>query len=259
MTKSASKSIDRPNSGRRSFIWKAGAAVSAVLATAVPAISMPKFTKDKGLKSEVDRLTGMINSLEDEKKINVLHKNFENLLDNGQYENIADLFSVDGEVVFNGGIFKGKEKGIRRLFCELFRSGQTGRKMIPAPGFEFNSESRVDISQDRKTAKAQFPFSIQVGAPIISDSVLFKMARLQGGGTMKWWERGTYKLSYIRDTKDGSWKIKKLEFQTLSKADYKPGHSSAKPIEFPLFSKTYPEDPAGPDRLVKSVRGSRKV
>ena len=259
MNRSTPKSNDQPNTGRRSFIWKTGAAVSAVLAAAVPAMSLPKFTKDKGLKSEVDRLTGMISSLEDEKKIHGLHNTFENLLDSGCYEELVDLFSSDSEVKFNGGVFKGKEKGVRRLFCELFRSGQTGRKMIPAPGFEFNDESGVEISQDRKTAKAQFPFSIQVGSPIISDSVLVKMARLQGGGTMKWWEGGMYQVSYVKDYRNNNWKIKSLEYQALTKADYSPERSCAKPIDVPLFTKVYPADPIGPDRLFNPKQGSRKV
>jgi len=262
MNKSASRSNDQPNAGRRSFMWKAGAAVSAVLATAVPAMSMNKTGKDKGLKSEVDRLTCKLGSLEDENKIRGLHQVFEALLDKGCYEDLIDLFSADGEVKFNGGVFNGRTSGVRRLFCEYFGSGQTGKKIAPAPGFEIDKElqkDKVEISEDRKTAKAQFSYSIQVGSPVISDSVLVKMARLQGSGIMKWWEGGTYNVSYIKDIENENWKINMLEYKTLSKADYKPGRSSAKPIEPPLFLKTYPEDPAGPDRLYRLVKGDKKT
>ena len=128
--------------------------------------------------------------------------------------------------------------------------------MIPAPGFEINDEQvqdKVQISKDRKSAKVQFSYSIQVGTPIVSDSVLLKMARLQGGGIMKWWEGGIYRMACVKDIKDGSWKIKGLEFHTLAKADYRAGRSYASPIEPPLFSKVYPDDPAGPDKLFKPV------
>jgi hypothetical protein len=50
--------------------------------------------------------------------------------------------------------------------------------------------------------------------------------------------------------KDGIWKIERLEHRVLSKADYRPGKSCARPISVPLFSKRYPEDPVGPDRLI---------
>ena len=259
MSKTLSKCNDHPNTGRRSFIWKAGAAVSAVLATAVPAMSMPKIGKDKGLKGEVDRLTGMINNLEDENKIRDLHNNFEYLMDNGRYEDLVELFTSDSEVKFNGGVFKGKEKGVKRLFCELFRSGNTGKRMMPAPGFELDNESKVDVFKDYKTAKAQFPFSVQVGTPMVSDSVLVKMARLQGGGTMRWWEGGMYRVSYVKDAGDKGWKIKNLEFRTMAQADYKPGRSYVKPISTPRFSKVYPANPIGPDRLFNSEPGSKEV
>lgn len=252
MSRSQSKSGARTDKGRRSFIWKAGAAVTAVLATAAPALSMSKSGKDKGLEGKVNSLTGKLESLEEEKKIRQLHQTFEALLDSGRYEDTVELFATDAEIKYNGGIFRGKEKGVKRLMCENFGTGKTGKKIASAPGFEVKEEllkDNVVVSADRKTAKASFSYSIQVGAPIISDSVLISMARLQGDGVMKWWEGGVYNVSYIKDAKAGTWKIKNLEYQTLSKADYKPGRSYAKSIDLPLFSKVYPEDPAGPDKL----------
>ncbi|MBN1975209.1 MAG: nuclear transport factor 2 family protein [Sedimentisphaerales bacterium] len=233
-----SKSSDKPDTGRRSFIWKAGAAVSAALAATVPAMSMP---------------TGKLENMEDENQIRRLHHTYETLLNKGSYENLADLFVHDGEVIFNGGIFKGKDKGIQRLFCNHFSPGMTGKMIIPAPGFELDNElyqDKVEIAADRRSATAQFSYSIQAGSPIISDSVLIKMARLQGEGIMKWWEGGIYNVSYVKDMKSGKWKIQRLEYKTLSKADYKPGRSYAKPIDIPAFSKVYPSDPAGPDKLL---------
>lgn len=256
MSQSTSKSNEQPNTGRRSFMWKAGAAVSAVLATSVPAMSMPSLSRNKGLNGEMDRLTAKLGNLEDEKKIRELHRMFETHLDAGRYENLVELFSNDGEVTFNGGIFKGKKKGIRRLFCEYFRSGKTGKSVRPAPGFEHDNEmlqERIEISVDCKTADAQFPYSIQVGAPIISDSVLIQMARLQGEGIMTWWEGGTYEMSYVKDAGDNHWKIKSIGFRTMARAEYRPGRSYAKPIDTPLFSEVYPNDPSGPDRLLKRV------
>jgi len=211
------------------------------------------FKSDANLKSKVDLLSGRLGMLEDENGIRGLHKTYEALLDKGMYQEVESLFTDDAEVIFNGGVFEGRETGIRRLFHDHFSSGLTGKRIEPAPGFQLDAEQQQDmiaVAPDRWSARAGFSYSIQVGSPIVSDSLLVKMARLQGEGIQKWWEGGVYALSYIKDAGDGTWKIKRLEYKTLSRADFKPGRSYAKPISVCRFSKVYPDDPAGPDRLI---------
>ena len=153
---------------------------------------------------------------------------------------------------YSTAAFSKARDGVSRLYRDCFSSGLTGKKIGPAPGFEVDSEQQqetVKVSTDRLSASAQFPYSIQVGTPMTPDSQLVQMARLQGEGIMKWWEGGTYEVSYVKCIRDGGWKIKRLEYRVSSKADYRPGRSHAGPISVPLFSKVYPEDPAGPDLL----------
>jgi hypothetical protein len=263
--KSTSKPNDtpkHPNTGRRSFMWKIGAAMSAVLATAVPGMSRPRINQDTGLKAQVDQLSKQIGIFEDKNAIHKLHQTCEILLTNRMYEEVVNLFTDDGEVIFNGGVFKGKKRGVRRLYCDHFSSGLTGNKIEPAPGFQADTEQQQDIievSPDRRSARARFSYSIQVGAPIISDSQLVRMAHLHGEGIMKWWEGGIYEVSYVKDIKDGGWKIKRFEYRVLSKADYRPGKSYARPISVPPFTKVYPEDPAGPDKLIHPGQGLWKA
>jgi hypothetical protein len=69
---------------------------------------------------------------------------------------------------------------------------------------------------------------------------------------MKWWEGGIHEVSYVKDIQDEAWKIKRIEYRVLSKADYRAGRSYAKPIDVPAFSKTYPADPTGPDKLIRA-------
>jgi len=243
----------KADAGRRSFLWKAGAGMSAVLAAAVPGIAKATTSDDNNLKTRVNSLSNQVAILKDENIIRELHKTYEKFLDNGKYKEAVNLFADDAEVVFNGGVFKGKNKGVSRLYQNHFKAGLTGKKMESAPGFQLSEnqlQDVVEVSPDLKSAKAEFTYSIQVGTPIVSDSLLVKMARLQGEGIMKWWEGGVYKLSYLKNIKDGSWKIKRLEYKTLSSADYRLGKSYAKPISIPEFSKVYPEEPAGPDKLV---------
>jgi len=240
----------KPDTGRRSFIWKTGAAMSAVIASAATGISKQKVDPDAGLKDQLDHLSNRIGSLEDANAIRRLHQAYESRLDRGMYEEIAGMFADDAEVVYNGGLFTGKD-GIRRLYCDHLASGRTGRKIEPAPGFETDPAQPLDIVEvagDRKTATGQFPYSIQVGAPMTGESSLVEMARLQGEGIVYWWESGIYEVSYVK--KDNAWKIRKLEYRVTSKADYKPGRSHAKPINVPAFSSIFPKNPTGPDRLV---------
>ena len=243
-----------PSNGRRSFIWKTGAAMSALLATAAAGVSKPKADQEEDLKAQIDRLSNQVRSLKDANSIRRLHQAYESYLDKGMYEEIVNMFADEGEVVFNGGLFVGKNRGIRRLYCNHFSSCFIGRKIEPAPGFELDPaqyQDVVEVAPDRKSAKARFPYSIQVGRPLSSDSQLMAMARLQGQGIMYWWEGGTYEVSYVKNAE--SWKIKRLDYQVISKADYKPGRSYATPIDVPLFSKTHPENPTGPDKLVNST------
>ncbi len=243
---------DQPNARRRSFMWKVGAAVPALLASAVPGKSSPGTSQDAALKNQMDRLSSRLGILEDESAIRRLHRTYEALLNDGSYEEAMNLFTDDGEVIFNGGIFKGKNGGLRRLYAGRFQPGSAGRKIEPAPGFQpdpARQSDAVTVAADRKSARASFSLSVQMGTPIISDSPLVQMARLHGEGIMKWWEGGTYEIAYVKDMKNGVWKIKRLEYRAHSKADYRPGRLRAKPISVPRLSKIYPEDPAGPDVL----------
>jgi hypothetical protein len=249
----AVKSISNPNTGRRSFLWKAGTALSAALAYAVPSLAAPKAIQRDGSNAEVNRLSRQLGMLEDEKSIRALHQSYENRMNNGRYEEAVDLFAENSIVVFNGGVFEGKTSGIARLYCERFRSGLTGKNIGPAPGAQAAADPQretITISADRLSAKAQFPYSIQVGVPLAIDSSLVQMARLQGEGIMKWCESGTYAVSYVKDMNDGSWKIQSLEYRVVSQNDFRPGKAYAKPIFVPMFAKTYPEDSSGPDRLL---------
>jgi hypothetical protein len=240
----------KPDTGRRSFIWKTGAAMSAVVASAVAGIPNHRIDPNADLKGQLDHLASRIECLEDANAIRRLHQAYESRLDRGMYEEVAGMFADDAQVVYNGGLFTGKD-GIRRLYCDHFASSCTGRKIEPAPGFETDPAQQLDIVEvaaDRKTATGQFPYSMQVGTPMAGDSSLVAMARLQGEGIVNWWECGIHQVSYVKN--DSAWKISRLEYRVASKADYTPGRSYAKPISVPLFSKTFPENPAGPDTLI---------
>ncbi len=233
--------------GRRSFLWKSGAAMTAAATAVVPGMAKSSASNNTGAEALAHRL-GM---LEDERVIRTLHQTYEELLDSGNYEKIAGLFLEDASVVFNGGVFKG-ERSIARLYRDHFSAGLTGKKLGPVPGIGAAPEI-VTVAEDRKFARAQFPYSIQVGAPMRSNSSLVQMARLHGEGIVKWCESGIYEVSYAKRRKDGSWMIAKLDHLVSSKTDYRPGRAYANPVSIPQFDKTYPADNTGPDSLISQA------
>jgi hypothetical protein len=229
---------------RRSFIWKLGAGASAAVAsTAGLTRTETRATDDPALRAAL---------LEEERTLRKLHQAFEQAMDSGLHEAVIGMFAADAEVVFNGGVFSQRVQGVSRLYREQFPSGKTGARMPPAPGFELAAEQQrdsVEVAADRLSAQALFTYSIQVGAPIETESSLAAMARLHGEGARTWWEGGVYKVSYRRATADGRWQISRLEYDTLSRADYRAGRSYAMPITVERLATRFPMDRLGPDAL----------
>jgi hypothetical protein len=229
---------------RRSFFWTMSAGVSAAL---VPAVSSATAERD-----QVDDPALRAALLEEEKALRQLHHTFEQAQDRNLHDEVIAMFADNAAVVFNGGVFRARGEGVARLYRDRFRAGRSGRRMEPAPGFELHAdqqEERVQVSTDRLSATAVFPYSIQVGAPLESESSLVSMARLHGEGVRTWWEGGAYHITYRRDTTDGRWRISHLEYRTLVRADYRAGRTYADPIAVPRFSTCFPGDQLGPDEL----------
>jgi hypothetical protein len=240
---------EQASPGRRSFVCRLGAGVSAVLAAAVPGMAGRRTGPVVGSGGQVDDRQGV---LEDELAIRRLHERYEMLLDDGRYQDVVELFAEDAEVVFNGGVFEGRGGGVRRLFVERFRPGLTGKRMEVPPGLESEVDrplAVVTVAADRQSAEARFAYSIQVGARIAADNQLARMASLHGEGFQRWWEGGSYEASYVKGPGDGGWRIERLEYRARSRADYRRGGSRARPISVRALSELFPKDAAGPDRL----------
>jgi len=249
-TTESNSSPKQPKTERRSFIRKTGAALSAVLASAVAGASKPKADENESLKEQVHRLSTQLEILEDTNAIRKLHHAYGHYLDKGMHEEIVNLFADDGEVYFNGGIFAGKGTGVRRLYIDYFGPGFTGRNSGPVHGFlldQTQQQDVVQVAQDRKSATARFHCFMQAWAKDTSEFPMIELARLQGQGIIQWWEGGIYENSYVKD--GDIWKIQRLDYRAIWYADYALGWSYSKPGYVPPFSKIYPEDPTGPDKL----------
>lgn len=232
------------STNRRSFIWKLGAGASAAAAATV---GMARAEAPRA-----DNAAQRLAQLEEEKILRKMHQAFEHAMDGGLHQEVIGMFAEDAQVVFNGGVFSGRDHGVTRLFSERFPSARTGRRMEQAPGFELTVDQQrdsVEVAADLKTAKAAFTYSIQAGAPFETESSLAAMARLHGEGVRTWWEGGVYEVSYRKDVV-GSWKISRLQYNTLSRADYRTGKGYAQPIAIERLAARFPADLQGPDLLV---------
>jgi hypothetical protein len=241
-------SSTQPDAERRSLLWKMGAALSAVFAVTASCGSK----RETELKEQVEQLTNQLGILEDVNAIRKLQHAYGYYLDKCIYEEVVDLFAEDSEVHFNGGVFIGKNKGVRRLYIDSFSQGFTGKKNGPVFGFlldHLQLQDIVDVAPDRKTAKGRFRTLMQAGAHIASKSG--EAAVKKGQPPMQWWEGGIYENEYVRE--GNIWKIKVLNYNPLWHADYAKGWSYTKANYVPPFSKTYPENPKGPDKLIKRV------
>ena len=237
-----SRQTESADGSRRSFFWKLGAGVSGAMA------SMAGVARAG--PGDSGKLALRVAELEEERTLRRLHQGFEQAIDHGRYEAAVGFFADDAQVVFNGGVFRNRSLGIRRLYLGKFRSGMSGKRLEPAPAFQSDGVDRPDsvtVAPDGLTAPAVFPYSIQVGRPIESQSSIAGMARLQGNGVETWWEGGEYRVSYRRDSANEPWLISRLEYHTIARANYRPGRTQASAIAVPPLAELYPEDPEGPD------------
>ena len=230
---------------RRSFVWKIGAGASGALAAAA------SLGASNETASTTDNPALRAALLQEEIALRKFHQSFEQAMDRSLPEEVIGLFADDAEVVFNGGVFKRRNHGVSRLYRDRFPAGKTGRRMEPAPGFELTADQQrdsVEVSPDLRYATAVFPYSIQVGVPFETEASLAAMARLHGEGVRTWWEGGVYRVNYRKDGA-GHWQISRLEYDTLSRADYRSGKSYAQPISVSRLATRFPADQLGPDDL----------
>ena len=191
------------------------------------------------LEDTIGELNNRLGMLEDVNAVRRLQYTYGYLIDKCMYAETVDLFAEDGEVRFMGGIYKGKE-GVRRLYIGRFRKNFTGDYNGPVFGFLLDHpqlQMVIDVSPDRKTAKLRGRSLMQAGRhESITD---------EGALPRQWWEGGIYENEYVRE--GGVWKIRVLDYNPLWHGNFDKGWSHTPANAYPFATKTYPEDPVGPD------------
>ncbi len=151
-----------------------------------------------------------------------------------------DLFSDRGETYFLGGVFKGKA-GVRRLYCGRLGARFAAGKNGPVRGLLLDHlllQDVITVAPDRSSAKARYRCFMQGGSHESVPEIF-----------PAFWEAGVYENTYLKE--DSVWKIGALNYNVFFYAPYEQGWGKVKPgYAVPPFSKTFPEDPNGPDELI---------
>jgi hypothetical protein len=191
----------------------------------------------KALEDQVARLTHQVGILEDTLAVRHLQHAYSYYMDVFLYEAVIDLFAENCEVHFLGGIYQGKA-GARRLYCGRLRANFAGGSDGPKAGRLLEHPQMQDIvhvDPDRMTAHARFRYFLQAGT------------HYSAGEARQWWEGGVYENVYVKD--NSVWKIKVMIPKMVYVGTFEHGWAYTKPQFVPFATKTYPEDPIGPDAL----------
>ena len=195
------------------------------------------------LRRRVEELAGEVGRLQDVQAVRRVQFAYGYYMDKGCYQEVVDLFAADGEVRFMGGIFRGKNQGVKRLYIDRFRKTFTAGRNGPVYGLlldHMQLQDIVDIAPDRSSARGRFRAFLQGGSHVSKKD---RVAELP----LQWWEAGVYENTYVKQA--GIWKIQVLNYCLAWQADYEQGWAHSKPYEGPFFTRTFPQDPGGPDEI----------
>jgi len=198
------------------------------------------------MKSELAELKNRVGKIEDLNAIRKLHYAYGYYIDFCQYDEVVQLFSKDGEVVFLSGVYKGHE-GIARLYKTWFQNFFTKGKPGPEYGFlldHFQMQDIITVADDRKTAKGRFRAVLMGGMHESRDYQ-------PEGLPQQFYEAGIYENDYVCE--DGVWKIKRLDYMVQWQAEYEKGWAFTEAHLQPAV-ECFPKNPLGPDELLPQAR-----
>ncbi|OAL38162.1 hypothetical protein AYO20_02614 [Fonsecaea nubica] len=198
------------------------------------------------LKAEVKRLHAKLQKVEDEAEIRKVHFKYGYYIDKCLYNEVVDMFSnhPDAYVEFLGSRYRRKE-GIRRLYIGRFQTHFVKGRNGPVYGFLLDHpmmQEIVDVDATGTRAWARIRALMSAGT---HQSIQEEHPR----GHAQWWEGGVYENEYIKE--DGVWKPFRYRYFPFWHADFERGWAHTKKNYIPWPTKTYPEDPLGPDELLE--------
>lgn len=194
--------------------------------------------KIAALERELEALRHEVGVQADIHAVRTLQFKYGYYMDKCLFADIVELFAEQAVLYFLNGIFHGKS-GARRLYGGA--SGLNG----PVHGMLFEhiiAQDIVDVAPDRTRARGRFRCFLQGG---VHESKTDAPPRIPA----QFLEAGIYENEYVREA--GVWKIALFNYRIVYQARLEQGwaHSGREPLMITPYTRTYPEDPRGPDAL----------
>ena len=194
-------------------------------------------------EARLAELEHRVGVLEDMAAIRRLHWAYGYYIDFNRPNEVAELFAEDGCVVFLSGEYVG-HAGAKRLYGDWIAGRFTGGRPGPVDGLlldHFQMQDIITVAPDRQSAKGRFHGILLGGWHDDFQETREKMMPQQ------FMEAGIYENDYVKV--DGVWKIQRLDYMMQWQGDYEKGwaHTTA---HLQPATRTWPEDPLGPDRLL---------
>ncbi|KAI1450913.1 SnoaL-like domain-containing protein [Annulohypoxylon stygium] len=198
------------------------------------------------LKEQVSLLRKEVSRISDEAEVRKVHFKYGYYLDKCLYNEVVDMYAdhPDTYVEFLGARYRGKE-GVKRLYNGRFQQSFVDGRNGPVRGFLLDHimmQDIVDVDPSGTHAWCRMRALMQAGT---HKSVLGIHPR----GHVQWWEGGLYENEYIKE--NGVWKLFRYRYFPFWHAEHEKGWSLTKENYVPWPTKTYPEDPMGPDEIIE--------
>jgi hypothetical protein len=195
-------------SSRRSFFLHGGAALGAGVAATAGAAAL---TSDEALPTngQLQQLQQQLDCAADREAIRQLHLSFTRLVENQIYEAAVELFDEQAQLELSGVSVTGKP-AIRQLFTDHYRHQKAAAIHSAYRQNTAQQKDAVTLSENSLQASATFHVDVELSTPLLGDSTLVKMARLQGQSASRQWETGRLEAKYVKTR--GQWKMASLSF-----------------------------------------------
>ncbi|KAJ0116667.1 hypothetical protein J7T55_009817 [Diaporthe amygdali] len=198
------------------------------------------------LKKQVAALQKEVSRFQDEAEVRKTHFKYGYYLDKCLYNEVVDMFAdhPDTYVEFLGSRYRGKA-GVKRLYQGRFQNTFVKGRNGPVHGFLLDHimmQDVVDVDSTGTHAWCRMRALMQAGT---HDSVNETHPR----GHVQWWEGGLYENEYLKE--NGVWKLFRYRYFPFWHAEFESGWSHTKKNYIPWPTKTYPEDPLGPDEILE--------
>ena len=183
--------------------------------------------------------------MSDEAEVRKVHFKYGYYLDKCLYNEVVDMFAnhPDAYVEFLGSRYRGKA-GIKRLYQGRFQNAFVKGRNGPVHGFLLDHimlQDIVDVDPSGTHAWCRMRALMQAGT---HQTIQEEHPR----GHAQWWEGGLYENEYIKE--DGVWKLFRYRYFPFWHADFERGWSHTRKNYVPWPTKTFPEDPMGPDEII---------